>query len=343
MKNKLIFACLILLFAFVLLSCSFLSTFDLRNPMNDGGSATLQNTLDETPTDSSFSLATQAIPQHQNLKIAFIGTGWAVPGAGPEIFLMHPDGTGIVPVSLHRGTESEAAWSPDGKQILFSTNQDGNYEIYIMDADGQNQLRLTDDQANDHDPSMSRDGRILFSSDRDGNYDIFIMNKTGEEVRKLFDRTSSDQYPVWSPDGSKIAFSSFGGAEDSGIYILDVEGNIIAHVGGAFHNPAWSPDGNFLAMDGEPAGCKFEVYIMNADGTDVHAVTSNPAGCGSYNKHPSWSPDGEWLVYSSQNDNNETNVFKIKVDGTQETQLTDFKAMPDFLGSPHDPVWSPVP
>jgi TolB protein len=343
MKNRVFFACLILLPALILLSCSLLSSFDPRKPINDRESATQQNTMDEIPTPSNQSTATQLIPVDQNLKIAFIGTGWAVPGAGPEIFLMHADGTGIVPVSLHRGSDNEAAWSPDGKQILFSTNRDGNYEIYIMDVDGQNQRRLTNDQASDHDPSMSKDGRIVFCSDRDGTYDIFIMNETGEEVSKLFERTSSDRYPVWSPDGTQIAFSSFGGTEDSGIYIMDIEGILLAHVSGAFHNPAWSPDGMFLAMDGEPAGCKFEVYIMNADGTDVHAVTSNPAGCGSYNKHPSWSPDGEWLVYSSQNDNNETNIFKIKVDGTQETQLTDFNAMPGILGKPHDPVWSPVP
>ena len=327
----------------LLLSCAIFPNADDQQTLEAVAATAVQGSINETPDLPLQPMLPGLNPFDQTLKIAFIGTGWAVPGAGTEIFLMHTDGTGIVPVSLTRETDSDPAWSPDGKRILFSSNRDGNYEIYSMDANGQNQVRLTNDPGSDHDPSQALDGRIIFSSNRDGNYEIYIMNATGGEVQKLFERDSEDYYPVWSPDGKKIAFSSFGGSGETGICILDLDGNQIAMLAGPFHNPTWSPDGKYLAMDGEPAGCKFEVYIMKSDATDVQVVTSNPAGCGSYNKHPSWSPDGEWLVYSSQNENNDTNIFKIKVDGTQETQLTDYKALPGFLGHPHDPVWSPLP
>ena len=343
MKNHTNFTGFGIFFMIILLSCALLPNGNDQKTLQGIETTTFQGVTDETPAIQLTSTLAGLNPFDQNLKIAFVGTGWAVAGAGTEIFLMHTDGTGIVPISLQRETDTDPVWSPDGQRILFSSNRDGNYEIYSMDADGQNQVRLTNDPGNDYDPSQAVDGRIVFSSNRDGNSEIYIMNETGGEVQKLFERDSEDRYPVWSPDGKKIAFSSFGGSGESGIYILDLDGNQIAMLAGPFHNPAWSPDGNFLAMDGEPAGCKFEVYVMKADGTDVHAVTSNPAGCGSYNKHPSWSPDGDWLVYSSQNEKNETNLFKIKVDGTQETQLSDYKALPGFLSHPHDPVWSPLP
>jgi Tol biopolymer transport system component len=279
----------------------------------------------------------------EKLKIAFCGTGWAVPGAGVEIFAMHTDGSGIVPISKMRERDSEPAWSPDGKTIVFASNRDGNYEIYRMDANGQNQIRLTNDPASDHAPSLSIDGRIVFSSDRDGDADLYIMNEDGSALEKLIERDAQDYDPVWSPDGTRIAFSSFGGAGGPGIYVMDLAGNLAHLAVGPYHNPAWSPDGTSLAMDGEPAGCKFEIYTMQADGSNIQAITTHPDGCGGYNKHPSWSADGQWLVYYSLRAGRIDNLYKIRLDGGEEIQLTDTAVLKGFLNGPRDPVWSPVP
>ena len=74
----------------------------------------------------------------------------------------------------------EPSWSPDSKHIAFTSNRDGNLEIYVMDVDGGNQQRLTnsgDVHIHNWEPSWSPDGRrIAFTSNRDGNSKIYVMN-----------------------------------------------------------------------------------------------------------------------------------------------------------------------
>ncbi len=78
------------------------------------------------------------------------------------------------------------AWSHDGTKIAFMSERDGNPEIYLMDADGSNQTRLTDHPAADWSPSWSPDGkRIAFSSDRAGHHEIYVMNADGTGVLRL--------------------------------------------------------------------------------------------------------------------------------------------------------------
>ena len=70
------------------------------------------------------------------------------------IFLVHPDQTDLTPLTtdtLH--DEITPSWSPDGRQIAFATNRDGNYEIYVMDADGTHLVRLTNHPARDDSPA----------------------------------------------------------------------------------------------------------------------------------------------------------------------------------------------
>ncbi|MFW6116209.1 MAG: TolB family protein, partial [bacterium] len=70
----------------------------------------------------------------------------------------------------------EAAWSPSGEQIAFSSDRDGNYEIYVMNADGSDQRRLTSSPGTDWGATWSPDGaRIAFASDRNGEMELFVM------------------------------------------------------------------------------------------------------------------------------------------------------------------------
>ena len=78
--------------------------------------------------------------------------------------------------------------SPDNERIAFASDRDGNYEIYVMDADGKNQQRLTESRQTDWDPSWSPDGeRIAFASDRKGdfeNFEIYVMDADGGNQTK---------------------------------------------------------------------------------------------------------------------------------------------------------------
>ena len=114
-------------------------------------------------------------------------------------------------------------------QIVFISHRDGHFrddipgipdvptsEIYVMDADGGNQRRLTNNPASDYAPSWSPDGkRIVFVSDRDGHVDangwptgdIYVMDADGGNPQNLTNNPFHDSLPSWSPDGKRIAFS----------------------------------------------------------------------------------------------------------------------------------------
>jgi Tol biopolymer transport system component len=98
-----------------------------------------------------------------------------------------------------------SSWSPDGVRIALSSNRDGNSEIYVMDSDGNNLVRLTNNPAFDKEPAWSPDGnRIAFSTDRNGNFDIYVMSVKQSiagngipAVLRLTTSPSEDLGPVW--------------------------------------------------------------------------------------------------------------------------------------------------
>ena len=95
-----------------------------------------------------------------------------------------PESTlGLYQLTDTEGSEYDISWSPDGRQILFVSERDGNPEIYVMDNSGNNVVRLTrNDKVKDVQPVWSPDGKnIAFASDLDGDFDIFIMNNKGED------------------------------------------------------------------------------------------------------------------------------------------------------------------
>ena len=120
-----------------------------------------------------------------------------------------PGFTSDAPESLCHGIGSD--WLPDGSKIAFwgNTRCDGNSEIYVIDADGSNRTRLTENTEHDSSPSWSHDGsKIAFHTDRDSNLEVYVMNADGSNPTNLTNNVSGDAYPSWSPDDSQIAFDS---------------------------------------------------------------------------------------------------------------------------------------
>jgi len=101
------------------------------------------------------------------------------------------------------------SWSPDGRWIAFSSETEGNEEVYLIGADGRNLTRLTHDPAYDSRPSWSPDSRfIVFSSDRGGSYGLHLMQLDGTYISRLDTGPGEAFDPAWSPDGRYIAFVS---------------------------------------------------------------------------------------------------------------------------------------
>lgn len=121
------------------------------------------------------------------------------------IGLVNTDGSGVV--KLVRGLEEMPwgfQWSPDGSRIAFASEQDGNEEVYVINADGTGFTNLTRHPDNDWHPLWSPNGRrIVFMSVRDGNKEIYSMNADGMGLTNLTNNPANDWNPVWSPLPSK--------------------------------------------------------------------------------------------------------------------------------------------
>ncbi len=222
----------------------------------------------------------------------------------------------------------------DTKIAFSSDRDDGNWEIYVMDADGSNPINLTHNPASDSFTSWSPDGtKIAFDSNRDGNGEIYVMNADGKNLQRLTNHLAKDWYPSWSPDGKKIAFMSDRNSNYE-IYVMDADGknqiNLTKHPG-TDSSPSWSPDGTKIAFMSARDG-RGEIYVMNADGTDPINLTQNPA----FDTTPSWSPNGRKIAFMSTRDGNNDEIYVMNADGTEPINLTQHIPAVDAA-----PSWSP--
>ena len=122
-----------------------------------------------------------------------------------EIYVMKKDELNSPPTELNNMTKNSAsdeapAWSPDGSKIVFSSDRDGNYEVYVMNADGSNPTNLTNNSADDEDPTWSPDGnKIAFITYRDGKGEVYVMNADGSNPTNLTNNKYIEMQAAWSP------------------------------------------------------------------------------------------------------------------------------------------------
>jgi Tol biopolymer transport system component len=223
--------------------------------------------------------------------------------------------------------------------IVFSTDRDGNSEIYTMSPGGKNVTRLTNDPGPDSYPQWSLDGsKLVFVR----NGDVFVMNPDGSGQTNLTNSPAPDAYPSWSPDGSKIVFSSFlDGGFISRLYVMNADGSNVVRITSPdpAHDltPAWSPSGDRIAFvrhlqqgGGSPIG---DIFVVNPDGSGLTNLTNNQADYST----PSWSPDGLKIAFSGQlpEVGQSSEVFVMNADGSGRVDVSNNPAY-DF-----DPDWSP--
>ncbi|MCB0017794.1 MAG: PD40 domain-containing protein [Anaerolineales bacterium] len=261
------------------------------------------------------------------------------------------------------------------EELLFSSDQDGDAELFLLDLSDQTSRQLTENTVTDYAASWSPDGRQMAVSSDAG---IVILDLEGQILAELAPEGRLANGPSWSPDGKSLVFygTMAGNFE---IYKADASlQNIVRLTNTADVDescPLWSPDGEHIAFVGHPDTFGFHLYVMNSDGGEIEgpifvwadtgfvcpAYAWSPDGqqlaLASYGLYltaapnfalsdqlaacargrPDWSPDGRLIVYAGDDcTRGEADIFVIGVDGSDQRKLTDDQ----FDDS--KPVWSPA-
>lgn len=249
----------------------------------------------------------------------------------PAVSVTETTAPTLTPAAATRAAIPLANAGSASGEIAFVSNRDGNDEIYLMNSDGSDQRRLTDNPRNDTELSWSPDGaQLVFSSyGEDGNIENYVIDADGSN-RQLID-TWYGWDPVWSPDGTKILFGAYG--ETTGdIFVINADGtNLQALTSNDYDEgyPAWSPDGTQIVFAVRQDGQE-DLYIMNADGSNVNHLTNDPES----DLYPAWSPDGTQIAFQSAR-GSDTQIYLIDTDGNNLRPLS------REPGDGYEPSWSP--
>ena len=238
------------------------------------------------------------------------------------------------------GLRLEVMEAQGAGRIAFKSDRDGDSEIYVMDADGSNQVNLTNNSAADSIPSWSPDGsKIAFTSTRDGNCgplceEFYVMGADGSNQTRLTNNGERETSASWSPDGTKIAFiSTRSGQSTFDAWVMDADGGNPTRLTTNLdvNSVRWFP-GASIAFNSNADG-DFEIHLIEADGSNLRTLTVDIAT----DLDPALSAQGK-IAFISDRDGpgGPLEVYVMDVDGSNVTRLTNNSAGERW------PSWEPV-
>ena len=230
-------------------------------------------------------------------------------------------------------------WSPEDSGILFSSNRNGNLEIYTKQPDDTSWVNLSSNNAGDNWPVWSPDGNnIIFQSTRSGKLDIWIMKKDGSDQKRLTSRPDQDYLPSFTPDGTRITFTSWRTESRDEkraprIYIMNSDGSnqtrLVEKSPNTSSGVSWHPSGNRFLFTKKINDSVGEIIEADNNGNFLNQLTNDNL----YNGAAEYSPDGLKIAFH-QDDESTSKIITMNSDGAGQSILVDD-------GKNYYPHWSP--
>jgi dipeptidyl aminopeptidase/acylaminoacyl peptidase len=230
---------------------------------------------------------------------------------------------------------SDPAWSPDGKQVVFTTNLTGRFNLWTVSANGGFPIQLAASDDRQANSVWSRDGKmIVFSEDRGGGeyFDLFAIPGNGGPITNLTNTPDvSENDPIFSPDGSHLALTMKARLSATpNIGVLDWNSRAVRNLTNEKTNdhfwstPVWSRDGKFLfAARRNAADTDSDIYRINVASGALENLTSHEEDQQITHQIGDVSPDGRTVLLSSNEKGGFDNVALLDVNTKKLTWLTD--------------------
>ena len=239
--------------------------------------------------------------------------------------------------------DEQPRWSPDGARIAFKSNRFGNYDLFVMDADGRNLTRITDDPKGDHDPSWLPDAQsLVFTSERDSRSDLYRVWLSDLHVDRLTDHFEGyATMPAVSPTGEWVAFAAATLPRDGGwvnqIHVLELATLMTWRFdeSGPACWPNWSPDGWTIAhvyLEQEPS----QIHTLNSFGAEPAPVAGDPR---RWHYYPDWSPDGTLLAVSVSPEHHAGEDWDLAI--VDPSRVVPYTRLTTGAGNDRLPDWRP--
>ncbi|MFW5748439.1 MAG: hypothetical protein ACOCYT_02365 [Chloroflexota bacterium] len=258
---------------------------DLYRMQGDGSDVSL---VAEAVGDVAIDPTGERIAFVRNVTITDEETGES--GTWPELFVAPLDDPAAAqPITDLRTTiVSSPTWSPEGEEILFVNDFDGDEEIWYITPDGNNLRQLTFNDSIDRQPAWQPvigSRMFAFASDRNsrGSTEIFVMEVTEPGVDPVIDQLTDDvnsSYdPAWNANGTRIVFIS-DRQSDADVYLMDADGRgqrLITRDDSSAEDrsPHLSPDGRYVAFISNRQDDRFQTYLISVDSTVLTRLTDN--------------------------------------------------------------------
>lgn len=249
-----------------------------------------------------------------------------------QLCMVLPTGGSVSRITAETAHFFYPVFSPDGDMLLFASNRDGNFELYLKLLSNDILTQLTHDLGEVSSASFSPDGKqIVFSNSVNHQpSSIWIVDRDGKDPQQFYEGTGNIASATWSPNGKSIAFAMSTPADPLSyeVFIMDAETKNVApltkgHLSNTGGSVDWSPDGRFVVLFAGPAG-DHNIYSLEIVSGQIRQLTN-----GGNNAAPSYSPDGRWIVFNGEGSTGNANIYIMHPDGSDLRQLT-FDKEPDW-------------